>query len=261
MLTLPMDDQTLRALRAINRRFYDRFARQFSATREHPWPGWTRVLTHLEAPVDAPLKVLDVGCGNGRFAAFLAARFPGRFGYVGLDGSAELLQIAGRRLAGYRPPVDLRRVDAFLPGQDPWPTGERFDLIVLFGVMHHVPGADARRAHLERLSALLAPQGLLALSIWLFDRSPRFARLVVPWETYRPIHRRRGLPKLDPDRLEEGDVLLSWAGQAEYPRYCHFPPEPEISRWIEALQPPLIDRFESDGPSGQDNLYLVFRAG
>jgi len=34
---------------------------------------------------------------------------------------------------------------------------------------------------------------------------------------------------------------------------------PVIEAWIEALEAPLIDRFNADGPSGCDNLYLLFR--
>ncbi len=43
-----MDLPTRRALDAINRRFYAAAAQEFSETRSHPWPGWERVLGHLE---------------------------------------------------------------------------------------------------------------------------------------------------------------------------------------------------------------------
>ncbi len=44
-----MDLDTRRALEAINRRFYDSAAEEFSDTRSHPWPGWERLLPQLAA--------------------------------------------------------------------------------------------------------------------------------------------------------------------------------------------------------------------
>ena len=39
----------------------------------------------------------------------------------------------------------------------------------------------------------------------------------------------------------------------------HFPAEAEIESWIQSLDARLIERFVADGPTGRDNLYLLFR--
>ena len=91
--TRALDEPTLRALNAINRAFYREGAAEFSAPRDHPWPGWTRVAELVaSARLAEPLEVLDVGCGNGRFGWFLAKRRP-ELRYLGLDASAELLYL------------------------------------------------------------------------------------------------------------------------------------------------------------------------
>ena len=260
-----MNAATRASLRAVNRRFYDRFATSFSDSRERPWRGWERAIAAIASPNAGEVTVLDVGCGNGRFASFLARSWSHPFRYVGLDSCDKLLRIAAARLDGIDPAAVWRRVDVLEEDLeptlvDPFEGGQmRFDCIALFGVLHHVPGRELRQALLDRLVARLRPAGVLALSIWRFDRSPRFARRVIPWPDYDSLRQRARLPPIDVDQLEAGDVLLGWAGDVEQPRYCHFPDDLEIDSWIAASSPPLIDRFEADGPSGADNLYLVFQ--
>ncbi len=253
-----MNGATRDALRGVNRRFYDRFAADFDHRRQRPWPGWQRVISHLGS-TSGPASVLDVGCGNGRFASCLAERWPTSWSYVGLDGCAELLAIAAERLAGLTETPVLRHIDILGQSLGDALENAHFDLITLFGVLHHVPGSDERRRLLRRLGARLNPGGMLALSVWRLDRSPRFDRLEVSWASYGATRSHQGLPPFDTDELDPGDALLSWSGRSDHPRYCHFPNDDEIADWID-ISPPLVDRFEADGPSQRDNLYLLFAA-
>jgi SAM-dependent methyltransferase len=165
--------ETVDALRAVNRRFYRERASEFSRSRERPWRGWEEILARAGELLPAHPRVLDVGCGNGRFARFLEERLGKAFDYCGVDESPLGLAEARRRLADR----DNRAfVEAdFLEG--PLPKGE-FDLLVLFGVLHHVPGRENRIGLLKRLSTLLAPGGLLAFSLWRFAHHPRFQKII-----------------------------------------------------------------------------------
>ena len=64
--------QTARQLSRITSEFYIQQAQSFSATRQMPWQGWQHCLDVMSCftAVEKP-RVLDVGCGNLRFARFL----------------------------------------------------------------------------------------------------------------------------------------------------------------------------------------------
>lgn len=242
-----MREETAETLRAVNRRFYRERASEFSRTRERGWTGWGEILSRAGRLLPERPRVLDVGCGNGRFARFLEERLGRPFDYVGVDESPLALAEARKRLA------DRERM-VFVEGdflRAPLPEGG-FDLIALFGVLHHIPGRSNRIDLLTRLSALLAPGGLLALSIWSFDRYPRFQRKIVPWDEFRA---RTGI-EIDVYDLEPGDHILTWGGAPPAFRFCHAMSEEEEEHLLCSLPLDLVTRFDA-GP--EPNRYFVFR--
>ncbi len=252
-----MNDTTRRALAEINRRFYSRHAESFSASREKPWLGWNRLLGHLGAPARGALRVLDVGCGNARFASFLAEHRDDRIAYLGVDASPALLEAARQRLAegaDGRVSTRLLRQDLTGKGVEGCLGTSSHHLIALFGILHHIPGRAARADLLARLAPRLAPSGVLAASLWRFDRLPRFAAKVVPWADFN----RDSPDPVDPGDLEDGDYLLTWAGDRDTPRYCHLVDEDEISSALAAAGLTCLDRFTADGSAGDLNRYLVY---
>ena len=98
------------------------------------------------------LRVLDVGCGMGRWLHF--ARESGARA-VGMDVSAAVDVAAGREGAG----ADFVQADLRRPPFAP----ESFDLVYSLGVVHHVADpADAVRT----LAALVRPGGTLRLYVY-----------------------------------------------------------------------------------------------
>lgn len=259
-----MGPETAAALHRINLGFYERHAEHFSATRAAPWPGWRRVAALVEAGRSAESEVpsvLDLGCGNGRLAAFLDERWPGGFGYLGVDASAALLSLAAARQR--RADCRFLRRDLLLEGLPSDPPGAPFDLIAVFGLMHHLPGAENRRALLRRAARLLAPGGLLAVSFWQFGERPRFRRRVVEWEAYN-----RGAEKpIDVAQLEPGDMLLAWgeedpSGACAPPvRYCCWTSPTVADRLLTGLPLAAVAAFSADGAGNDLNLYRILRAG
>ncbi len=250
-----MRPPTAHALDAINREFYRSRAAAFSATREAPWPGWERVLAATPGGPGAPLRVLDLGCGNGRLAPFLADRATAGLAYTGVDRSPELLAEARRRL----PAATLRRLDLMEPERALRPLPERgYDLVAAFGLLHHLPGFERRTALLAAAGRRLAPGGLLAVSLWRFALFARFAPRRVTLEAWN----RRSPTHLDPAELEPGDWLLRF-GEAGDLRYCHFVDAPERARLLAALAAEglrLREAFLADGREDALNEYLLFTA-
>jgi tRNA (uracil-5-)-methyltransferase TRM9 len=241
MLRALMTPETARALARINDEFYRRHARLFASKRDRPWPGMRRVLGELPAP---PRRVLDVGCGHGRFARLLR-ELGVEASYQGVDASAELLELARQRddlVAG----AQFAHLDV-IENADALPAGP-FDLIGVFGVIHHVPGEAARAALLRELAARLTAGGTLAVAFWRRSAEEDEKRRV-PWE-------RAGV---DARELEPGDRLLRFDTDASVYRFSHFADEPELARLARSLALPLALRFDSDGAGGISNAYLLWR--
>jgi len=262
-----MNLETVRTLDAINHTFYNLSAQAFDATRSAPWAGWEQLPPLLTSgnhqKTDATgnrgtLRVLDLGCGNGRFARFLLDRLPRVLHYVGLDASQPLLAHARSILTPPKSQFEWHEWN-FLDNAFPSPIESRvFDLVVLFGVIHHVPSFALRRCLLERAAARLAPNGILALAFWRFQEDSRFKRRIIPWEEFNRLGSSE-MPEVDPTQLEPGDTLLAWGQQEGELRYCHAVDAGEEQRLLQALSlVPLADYF-ADGRAGNLNHYRILK--
>jgi tRNA (uracil-5-)-methyltransferase TRM9 len=247
-----MKRETALALNALNQAFYAAIAPEWSDSRRHPWPGFERVLG-LWAPAAGGVekRVLDVGAGDGRFAPLLQHALVGRpFEYLGIDANEQLLAHARGR--GLGPHLRFARAD-FLEDESALPSGP-FELVVLFGVLHHVPSFERRRQLLNALAQRVAPGGLFAVTFWRLDRDPRFDTRLRSFADYNA----RASEPIDEADLEPGDTLLSW-GDRDVLRYCHFPDARETETLITATGLPVLARFDADGRGDALNEYVVFK--
>jgi len=254
-----MDPNTVSALARLNTGFYDRFAESFSRTRQSPWPGWVRVLetwrqVRSRSPADEAVSILDLGCGNGRFGVWLGEVSDDRHDYTGVDSSTRLIEMVPSTLAdreGGR--TELVVADLVFDDLGEHLGDRSFDLITLFGLLHHVPSFARRRSLLESLKQRLAPDGLMALTFWQFADHERFRRRVMDWEEYN----RSASEPIDPANLEPGDYLLRWEETAC--RYCHYADPSEAAKLVESLNLEVVESFSADGAGGDLNLYYLLR--
>ena len=259
-----MRRETVQALDRINRKFYLAQGDEFDATRQRPWSGWRRVVERFRSsrPADhGAHSILDVGCGNGRFADFLATELDAAWEYTGIDASPVLLSSArssappGSTAGGSRQPGWRVVLGDVATGDLPLARRSGvFDLIAVFGLMHHVPSWERRRSLLVELAGHLSPGGMLAVSFWQFGVDSRFDRRTFDWREYNAT---AAEPVLLED-LEAGDRLLRWSDGAGV-RYCHFAGPAEASELTAASGLERLETFRADGASGELNLYHLLR--
>ena len=236
-----MNDATAQRLLDLNRTFYEQTAAAFARTRARPQPGFERLLPHLP---DTPFGMIDLGCGEGRLGRFFFAR--SRLDrYVGVDGSAALLEVARAQL-GDRPVALLRRDlsdPAGLVGL------EQADVVACLATLQHIPQEERRAALVGAMGRLLLPGGVLLLSTWQFLDSPRQRRKIRPWAAVG----------IDDQAVDPGDALLGWQDGSVL-RYVRQIDAAEIGRVAAAAGLRVTATFRSDGREGDLNLYAVLRA-
>ncbi len=244
-MMVSMEETLVRRLLAMNRHLYTTLAGPFAATRFREQPGYHRLL----AFVPRRSVMLDLGCGNGRWATFLDSQ--GRqVCYVGMDFSAELITLARMRAEAYDS-VEAQFVVADIA--DPsWTKAlprSSFDTISALAVLHHLPGAEHRTALVRQIRDLLAPGGLFIFSTWQFTTTERMRRKIVPW---REIG-------VDESAVEPHDYLLNWHAGGHALRYCHLMDEQEAAALAADTRFTLLKSFRSDGREGNLSLYVVLR--
>ena len=208
-------------LNKLNEKFYLKTQEYFNTSRQFYWEGWEKLLPYLQDLQGETLKVLDLGCGNGRFGKWLAANR--RIDYTGIDNNQYLLDQAKKSL----PQARLIKHDLL----QSWPVKKKFDLIVLFAVLHHIPTLANRLKILQRAKKLLKPNGLLVFTTWQFDRS----KIV--------------------KKIAKNDYLLYWKKGITAKRYCHLFDDEEISRLVKNLKMRLLADFTAD----ENNRYLILQ--
>lgn len=284
-----MDATTIDFLRQVNNDFYARCASSFSASRNAPWVGWRSCLeaaqdcgavrlcdgpdVHLYARAtaqpgairkSASIRVLDVACGNMRFAVFLREELRGRqIDYFAVDDCAGLvphlpedegfstcfqnLDIIGELAVG----VGLSRtIDA-----------EPCDLVGCFGFFHHVPSFELRVRLIDALLQKTASGGVVCASFWQFMGDEKFVKKAEAWNSKAKSE--LASAGLDASQLEAGDYFLGWQNEPGLWRYCHDFEELEIDALVAAAceggKAREVARFSADGKSGAMNRYVVLQ--
>ena len=270
-----MDPQTAQRLIELNRTFYATVAEPFNRTRFADAPGKLQLLQHFAmlAP-DRTLRVLDVGCGNGRLA-WMLDRLKRPVAYTGVDGETRLLALAQENTAALRyvqtqwVHVDLSAIDWFADWSGDWfangtdtllhEVSEQvpshlseaggYDAVVCLATLQHMPGFDLRARVLADLGRLVSSDGLIAVSAWQFLQSTRLAAKQLDWQ----------VADIDPAAVEPGDALLPWQQDHYAVRYVHQIDGAEMALLAYRAGLTIESTFFADGREGNLNLYALMR--
>ncbi len=187
-----MDKKT--ALNILNqtKATYNEISNSFSQSRFNVWPEFDFLKKY-----DKQGKVLDFGCGNGRFAALF-----NKAEYFGIDISEELIKIAKNKF----PNKKFYVFDGLnIPFENNF-----FDFVFSIAVFHHIPSKALRQEVLLELKRVLKPEGLLLISVWDLTTKPKILKLVLKNIFFKIIGK---------SKLDFLDVWLFW--QNKQKRYIH----------------------------------------
>jgi ubiquinone/menaquinone biosynthesis C-methylase UbiE len=138
---------------------YDKFAKDFSSTRNYAWNEFDIV----KPKIWKGDRVLDLGCGNGRFRQFLGTDLVAKGAYFGLDISEKLLSIARKTY-----PDDHFFIGDF--GQNLPFGAENFEVIVAIASFHHLTNKKAQNKFLSECRRVLKPNGKIFITTWVLPK-------------------------------------------------------------------------------------------
>ncbi|MEK7503491.1 MAG: class I SAM-dependent methyltransferase [Patescibacteria group bacterium] len=214
---------------------YNLIAEEFSSKRQELWPEMKFLFNDYLAAGD---KVLDLGCGNGRFFELLKDK---NVDYLGVDSSEKLIRIAGTKY----PQAKFQVADAL---SLPFPN-DQFDKIYSIAVLHHIPSKELRSRFLEEAKRVLKLGGLLVLTVWKpKDRQERFLKAKF---LFKKAFGSAG-------GLDVGDVIEPWFGDNKGERYLHCFSEKELANLakqagFEVKKSGLIKNEKGN----RQNIYLI----
>ena len=258
--TQSISASTAERLSYVTSEFYAQQTQSFSATRQMPWQGWQQCLDAMpQLLVGEKPSVLDVGCGNLRFARFLrdeAGIVPAK--YFAVDKCKPLVESGEAdthvsELAFIELDVIKSLLDNTLSSRLIVPA---CDLVVAFGFLHHVPGAQKRIQLLHTLLDKTKPGGFVCVSFWQFMNSQKLAAKAQ--ETTAQGLRELGI---DASELEEHDYLIGWQDKTNTWRYCHHFSQEELDELLASLGPDVhvCAQFSADGKDNNLNRYVILQ--
>lgn len=234
-----MTEAVIRKLNQVNQEFYTIVSEYFDRTRQYSWEGWDQLIKFLKTEKKEIHTVLDIGCGNGRFYQYLVENGY-KVQYTGIDANEYLLEKARNSF----PKGTWLKGDIL---NDLAIEDQHYDLIVSFGVMHHIPSYAKRQNLVKEYSSLLTDEGVLCLSFWNFLDDARIAKKQVNWDEI-------GLSEND---VEEHDYLLTWDRGARAIRYCHYYSDYEIDKLTSSAHLVAKQKYKAEGKDGLLNTYLI----
>ncbi len=211
---------------------YNLIAEDFSSKRLTPWEE-TKFL--FDNYLILGEKILDLGCGNGRYFIFVKGK---GVDYFGVDNSEQLIQIAKNNY----PEGKFRVADAF---NLPFPNNF-FDKVYTIAVLHHIPSDDLRIQFLNEIKRVLKSGGLLILTVWKFHQlKERY--LILKYTMLKLIGK---------SKLDWRDIFEPWGKKIK--RYYHCFSKKELEKLIERVGFKIKKIGVAKNTKGnRQNIYLI----
>lgn len=227
-----MLQETAQNLMEITKESYEKIAGDFSSTRNF---SWLEIDKTIEKYLKDDIKILDLGCGNGRLLLSLK-KYLKNFDYTGVDSCVSLIEKA--RLSFTSPQLPILSFPPALPsiGQAEQEsrniafecgnilklntyTDNSFDVVFMVASFNHIPSKEWREKLLNDIQKILKPGGFLIMTnwnLWNLNNKKSF------WRNLLKNHFTNYLPHRQAGRLQITDykeVVTLW--QNQFPLYYH----------------------------------------
>lgn len=153
-----MTQETAEKIMRITHDSYEKIAQEFSATRSFLWTDFEWVRPYLKQEI----RVLDIGCGNGRFFTAVE-KFTLK--YTGIDISESLIQEAKKKFQSEPRNPQFFTADICSP-DFPSLVEKDYDTVCMSAVLNHLPTPELRTRALQNSWKVLAPKGILFITNW-----------------------------------------------------------------------------------------------
>jgi len=189
-----MDSLLAKQILNDNKKLWNNIATDFSHTRNYVWE-YIRNLTDYAKP---GMKILDLGCGNGRLYEIFKDK---NIDYIGIDISEKLIRLAQTKY----PETQFLVGDGLdLPFKD-----NSFDVVYSIAVFHHIPSQALRIQFLKEAKRVLKKDGKIILTVWnLWQR--KYFKLLVKSSLLKLVNK---------SKLDWRDLYIPW--QNQYQRFHH----------------------------------------
>ncbi len=234
----------------LNKTYYDTAGEFWNQDPNYAWGGWYLLRSHILDLIERKgdtITVLDIGAGNGRWYHFLKREFPRvTWIYTAIDSSD-----FGR--SGYMDSdcVTFLHADIF---SESW-VQNTFDLVVAFGLLHHIPGKRLQLKFLKQFVDSIGIGGLGVFTTWQYMRLERLKKRIISGNERLKLC---NALKIDEGELDVNDNFLSWVKGIESIRFSHYFDRDEVMDIMKKLsQVTIIDAFLADDRESNRNEYFV----
>jgi len=173
-------------------------------------------------------KVLDLGCGNGRYYELLK-----NTDYIGVDNSEKLIELAKKKY----PRANFQTANCLsLSFKD-----NVFDKIYSIAVFHHIPSKELRIKFLRECKRVLKKDGQLVLTVWKLNNSSLLIKYTI-------------LKIIGKSKLDFRDVLEPWGNKTE--RYYHLFSKRELTK-LSKQAGFKIEKIGIIKKRNRQNIYLI----
>jgi ubiquinone/menaquinone biosynthesis C-methylase UbiE len=166
---------------------YSAIAEEFDATRKAPWPEF-KAINSIIKKFKGHVKILDIGCGNGRLFHYLKGQ---RISYVGIDNNRKMLSLAKQKILN----KDKAKFRLAEMTRLPFPD-HSFDLVCCIAALHHLPTPKLQLKALKEMRRVCKKNGFCIITVWNLWQ-PKYKKFIqsknhhawIPWGNKKSIQR------------------------------------------------------------------------